>query len=156
MIWWQSSEPCEPSPSALLQAALQEAQRSRDGAVLTQHHRHSNSARLIPLMGALGPHCNSASGARELGNITAALHCVMHAGTWWNMNREGKSWLPVVCSSHITSAGSGLYPSRLLLAWGFPPPYGFIPQLGSSHPIHCNFYSSSKLFCNCYKWKNKR
>lgn len=95
MIWWQSSEPCVPSPSALLQAALQEAQCSRAVAVLTRHHRHSDSAGLIPLMGALGPHCNSAFGARELGNITTALPCVVHAGTWWNMNREGKSWLPV-------------------------------------------------------------
>lgn len=113
------------------------------------------SAWAHPPMGALGPSCSSACSAREFGNVTTTLLCVMHLV---EQEQWGEILAPSrVCrSSHVTWVGSGLYPSMLLLPSGFPPPYGFIPQLGSSHPIHCNFYSSSKLFCNCYKWKNKR
>lgn len=58
------------------------AQCSR--AVLTQHHGITGtatapgSAWAQPLMGAVGPSCNSACSAREPGNIITALLCVMH------------------------------------------------------------------------------
>lgn len=149
---------CEPTLSELFQGSSAGSPEQQGcGCTHPAQRQHHSLPGLILLRGAVGPSCSSACSAREFGNSTTAQRCAMHTGTWWNGNR-GEILAPrrVCRSSHVASVGSGLYPSMLLLIWGFPPLCGFILQLGSSQPIHCNFYSSSKLFCDCYKLKNKR
>lgn len=160
-MWWQGSDPGQllsPVPVSCSQELCRSPVQQGCAHTAPWNHRHSDSTGLC-----LGSAPDGSSG-------TILQLCLQCQGTWKyhyssalcyaqapgeTGTERGNPGSHRVCrSSHVTS-GSGLYPLMLLLAWDFPPPYGFIPQLGSSHPIHCHFYSSSKLFCNCYKWKIK-
>lgn len=130
---------CEPAPSNPFQGSSA-GSPSAAGLWLCSHSTAASPAQsqhravpgLIALLGAVWPYCSSALGP---GNLETSLYssalCYAHRHlVKWAQRGEILAPCRVRRSSPITSVGSGLHPSMLLLAWGFPPPYGFIPQLG--------------------------